>query len=257
VPTYRLDLAYDGTGFHGYASQPHQRTVQGELEVALALHTGPVTTVVAGRTDAGVHAAAQVVSFTHLSDLDTERVLRSLNGLLRDEIAVLDLRRVGDEFHARFSATGRSYRYRVLNRPVHDPLLVNSAWHVGDPLDVEAMNQASQPLVGKHDFASFCKKAPGRSTVRVVGWAGWRREGDVVEFSIGANAFCHHMVRSIVALGVEVGRDRLDADVVPEILEAVDRLRIRGAAPARGLTLVGVGYPDEPLRPPHWMISTD
>lgn len=257
MPTYRLDLAYDGTGFHGYASQPHQRTVQGELEAALAHHTGPVTTVVAGRTDAGVHAAAQVVSFTHLSDLDTERVLRSLNGLLRDEIAVLDMRRVGDEFHARFSATGRSYRYRVLNRRIHDPVMVNTAWQVRDPLDVEAMNQASEHLVGKHDFASFCKKAPRRSTVRVVDWAGWRREGDVVEFSIGANAFCHHMVRSIVALGVEVGRGQLDAGVVPEILEAGDWLRTKGAAPARGLSLVGVGYPDEPLRAPDWMISTD
>lgn len=255
MPTYRLDLAYDGTDFHGFARQPDLRTVQGELEEALAHHTGPVETAVAGRTDKGVHATGQVVSFTSDAELEVDRVARSLNSQLSDGIAVLGLVRVDDGFHARFSATARAYRYDIVNRPVADPLRARTAWHVGEPLDLELMNQASAVLVGEHDFASFCRKAEGQSTTRNVLWAGWQDWSHVVEFSVAANAFCHQMVRSIVALLVDVGRSRLPAADVAAIIAATDRNQARGTAPAHGLALVAVGYPGERFDPPDWLAS--
>jgi tRNA pseudouridine38-40 synthase len=256
MPTYRLDMAYDGTDFHGYGIQPGVRTVQGQLEKALARQIGDVVTVVAGRTDRGVHASGQVVCFSHPEDIDADRVVRSLNRQLGDEIAVFDLRMVDDDFHARFSATARAYRYQILNRPVHDPMRSRTSWHVPDPLDVEAMDGAAAILVGSHDFASFCRRVSGKSTVRQVLWAGWRRVDDVIELSIGANSFCHQMVRSIVMVSVDVGRGRLDMSQAKAILNAEDRTQGRGVAPPRGLSLVGVGYSGEPIEPPEWITET-
>ena len=255
MPTYRLDLAYDGTDFHGYARQSNVRTVQRELEEALVHHIGLMETFVAGRTDAGVHASAQVISFTAPRELDVDQVMRSLNSQLADEIAVTGLRRVDDDFHARFSAVTRAYRYQIVNRPVHDPLRARSSWHVKAPLDLDAMNEGSVLLVGEHDFASFCRKTEDASTVREILWAGWRATGDATEFSIAANSFCHQMVRSIVAVLVEVGRSRLAPSEVKAILVAGDRNAARGAAPPQGLTLVGVSYPGEPLEAPDWVTS--
>jgi tRNA pseudouridine38-40 synthase len=256
MPTYRLDLAYDGTDFYGYAAQPGRRTVQGELETALGRQIGAVVTVVAGRTDRGVHATGQVVCFSHPDVIDVDRVRRSLNRQLGGEIAVLDLRRAPDEFHARFSATARSYRYEISNRAVHDPLRARTSWHVPEPLDVAAMNEAASVIVGEHDFTSFCRKADDASLVRNVLWARWRRVDDQVEFTVAANAFCHQMVRSLVAVLVEVGRGRLEPTDVKTILDGRDRNEGRGVAPPQGLTLVGVGYPDEPLESPAWITST-
>lgn len=256
MPTYRLDVAYDGTDFHGYAVQPGLRTVQGELERALQRQVGGVVTVVAGRTDRGVHASGQVVCFSHPDVIDTDRVLRSLNRQLGDEIAVFDLHAVDDDFHARFSATSRAYRYAVLNRPVHDPLLARTTWHVAQSLDIDAMNEATGVLLGAHDFASFCRTRGGKSTARTVWWAGWRRVDHVVELSIGANSFCHQMVRSIVIVLIDVGRGRLNTPDVKEILTAQDRRQGRGVAPSHGLTLVGVGYEGEPVEPPEWITDT-
>ncbi len=256
MPTYRLDLAYDGTVFHGYATQPGLHTVQGELERALGRQVGDVITVVAGRTDRGVHAAGQVVCFSLPEEIDTDRVLRSLNRQLGQEIAVHDLRRVDDDFHARFSATARRYRYEILNRPIHDPLRARTTWHIAEPLDVAAMNEAVALFVGEHDFASFCRKRDGASTVRHVLWAEWRRVDDIVELSIGASGFCHQMVRSVVAAVVDVGRGRLAPSDVKAILNATDRRRGRGVAPPQGLTLIGVGYPGEAFDPPDWITST-
>lgn len=244
MTTYRLDLSYDGSGFHGYARQRDVRTVQGELETALEKLAGPVETVVAGRTDAGVHATHQVVSFVADQDLDTERVVRSLNGMLPDEIAVLACQVVPDTFHARFSAAFRRYEYRILNRPVRDPRRRATHWHVPAELDREAMHAAAQLLVGRHDFASFCRKAPDRSTERTVLSAGWSEPcPDVLLFEITGLAFCHQMVRSIVGTCVAVGRGTIPTEEVARILEARDRnAGPGGAAPAHGLTLVEVGY---------------
>lgn len=242
MPTYRIDLAYDGTDFHGYGRQNNVRTVQGDLETALFRITGEVKTAVAGRTDGGVHAIGQVVSFSVDAPLDTDRLRRSLNGQLGPEIAANAVTEVGDRFHARFSATARRYRYRISNRPVHDPLTARTAWHVPESLDVDAMDEAVRAFVGVHDFASLCRKASGRTTVREVLDAHWIRTGDIVELSIGATAFCHQMVRSIVTVSTDVGKGRSRPEDVPMILAARSRDGIRGLAPPRGLTLMAVTY---------------
>ncbi|MFZ0492015.1 MAG: tRNA pseudouridine(38-40) synthase TruA [Acidimicrobiia bacterium] len=244
MPTYRLDISYEGTSFHGYARQDDVRTVQGVVEAALARVMGPVETTVAGRTDAGVHARQQVVSFVMEPPVDVERLVRSLNGLLPADVAALACREAGEGFSARFTARSRSYRYAILNRPTPDPLLRSTTWHVPETLDVEAMQRAAEAFVGEHDFASLCRRAEGRSTVRQVLEASWGRSGDIVEFRVSATSFCHRMVRSMVALCVEVGRGRVDSGDVPGILAARDRAAAKGAAPSRGLVLWGVAYPD-------------
>jgi len=252
MPTYRLDLAYDGGSFHGYGIQKDQRTVQGELERALRPHTAGATTQVAGRTDRGVHATSQVVSFTSRA-LDIDYVRHSLNSQLGPEIAVRSLVEADDDFHARFSATGRAYRYRVLNEQVHDPLRAATTWHVREPLDIDAMNEAVGHLVGEHDFAAFCRRYRDRSTVRRIEWARWHRDTDELHLSIGATAFCHQLVRSIVALTVDVGRQIVEVADVPRILEGRDREIARGVAPPHGLTLVAVSYGEEELPRPAWV----
>ena len=253
MPNYRLDISYDGAPFYGYAIQKDEVTVQGELEKALRPHTAGATTLVAGRTDRGVHAASQVISFVS-REIDTEYVLRSLNKQLGPHIAAFSLVEVDDDFHARFSATGRSYSYRVLNRDIHDPLLADRTWHVREPLDVDAMNEGIAHLVGEHDFAALCRRYQNRTTHRRIHWAQWLRVGDELELSIGAKAFCHQMVRSIVALTVEVGKGSMSPDLIPEILVSGDRARTKGVSPAHALTLVAVAY-GEPLPRPDWVSS--
>jgi tRNA pseudouridine38-40 synthase len=242
MSVYRLLIAYDGTDFHGYARQPGVRTVQGELEAALRPFVGDVETSVAGRTDKGVHATGQVVSVDVAGEIDEARVMRSLNRRLAPEIAVLEIGLVPDDFSARFSARERSYVYRILNRQAPDPFLAATAWHVTWRLDVVMMNRAAGPFVGERDFASLCRKAGDRSTFRVVRMAEWTRRGDLIEFHVAASSFCHQMVRSMVAICVDVGRGKISAEEVPGILAAEDRHAGRGAAPPHGLTLVRVEY---------------
>lgn len=243
MTTYRIDLAYDGSGFHGYAKQPNVRTVQSELEAALFKLTGVVETTVAGRTDRGVHARAQVVSFESDDDIDTDRVFRSLNRQLAPEIAVSRVAAAPEGFNARFSATSRAYTYLVLNRVVPDPFLAKTSWHYETPLDLDRMNQGMSHLVGEHDFAAFCRKAGVRSTVRRLDSTRWADQGDgLLAFDVAASSFCHQMVRSLVAVAVEVGRGRLNPGQVQDILASQDRHQAKGAAPAHGLTLVAVNY---------------
>ncbi len=243
MTVYRIDLAYDGAGFHGYARQSDVRTVQGDLEEALHRIVPGVETTVAGRTDAGVHADGQVVSFESDQPVDVDRVLRSLNRMLNPEIAVRACTVAHDGFNARFSAVSRTYRYRIDNGSVLDPAWRHRAWHIAWALDVGAMQRTVGHFLGEHDFASFCRAADGRSTVREVLEAGWRPVDDrILEFEVCATSFCHQMVRSLVAVCVEVGRTRLSPDDVPGILAAADRGAARGAAPPHGLTLWHVEY---------------
>lgn len=243
MPTYRLDVAYDGAGFSGYASQPGQRTIQGELEAALErLVASSFTTGVAGRTDAGVHARGQVVSLAAEVQLDLTTLARSLNGLIGPEIAVMAVTQAPDGFDARFSAIWRRYRYLIDRGSAPNPLTRHMAWHVQRPLDVDAMRQVGNALVGEHDFSSFCRLVEGRSNVRRVNELDWRIEGNYLELWIEANAFCHQMVRSIVGYSYDVGRGFSNPDEVERVLGARDRSAVATVAPPHGLTLWEVGY---------------
>jgi tRNA pseudouridine38-40 synthase len=243
MTVYRIDFGYDGSAFRGFARQAGQRTVQGVLEERLARVLGSVvTTTGAGRTDAGVHARQQVVSFEWDEDLDPDRLARSLNGMMGPEVVFASVAKAADDFSARFSAKRREYRYLVLNAALADPLSRHKCWHVVDPLDLDRMNAAAERLIGEHDFASFCRIPDSGSTTRRVLAAGWTLEGELTVFSISANAFCHQMVRSIVGFMVDIGKGRRRAEEVPAVLEARDRSKASNMAPPHGLILWEVGY---------------
>jgi tRNA pseudouridine38-40 synthase len=245
MPTLRLDLAYDGSGFRGYAAQTDSgiRTVQGELEKALGTLLGATPeTAVAGRTDAGVHARGQVVSVRVEDEVDVSSLQRSLNGILGPEIAVMAVTRVDDGFHARFSALWRRYRYTLAIGPAADPLARSYEWHVGLGLDVSAMEQTASHFNGEQDFSAFCRAVEGGTNVRRVDEAFWETDGHRLHFWIKANAFCHQMVRSLVGLSYDVGRGFTPLGSVAEIIEAGDRSRVATVAPSHGLVLWEVGY---------------
>jgi len=243
MPTLRLDLAYDGTGFRGYARQRGQRTVQSVLEDAIETVLGvPVDTSVAGRTDAGVHARAQVVSLQIEDRVDLARLARSINGLVGPEVSVSAITEVDDGFNARFSAAWRRYRYSISTGDVPDPLTRGFVWHIGPRIDLGAMVGTAAEFVGEHDFSAFCRSVAGKSNVRRVDEARWEPGDSQMEFWIGANAFCHQMVRSMVGLSYDVGRGFTDAGSVREIIAAGDRSRVSTIAPPHGLTLWEVGY---------------
>lgn len=244
MPAYRIDVAYDGSGFRGYAAQTGQRTVQGELERALAACLDVVvTTSVAGRTDAGVHARAQVVSFDHEPAIDDlARLRRRLDGLLGPEISVVRVSQQDDGFDARFSALWRRYRYQIDTADAADPLTRAFVWHVGRRLQVERMAGVTGAFLGEKDFSSFCRTVEGRSNVRRVMEMGLSEKEGIVTVWVQANAFCHQMVRSIVGFLYDIGRGYTDPATVQEVIAARDRGRVVTVAPPHGLTLWSVGY---------------
>jgi tRNA pseudouridine38-40 synthase len=244
VPVVRLTLAYDGTGFRGWARQSGQRTVEGVLEDALARFlASPPQLSVAGRTDAGVHARGQVASFATDEALHLVRFQRSLNALLAPEVVVLDARTAPDGFDARFSATAREYRYRIDVGPFPDPFDARFVWHRPGPLSVPGMRAAARHLVGEHDFSAFCRNASGGSgNVRRLERLTISRQADRVEVTARANAFAHQMVRSLVGTLLAVGDGSRQADDVPVVLASRDRSRAAQIAPPHGLTLERVVY---------------
>ena len=235
-------MAYDGTAYAGFQIQPNAPTVQGELERVLAVICGePVRITGAGRTDAGVHASGQVIDLRTTSGLAAAELERGVNALLPEDIAISDLEPAADAFHARFSATGRTYEYRIRNAAVRDPLWTRREhWHPGE-LDVASMRAASAHLVGRHDFAAF---AAGESGERTVKRAEWIAEGSILRFEIEADAFLRGMVRGIVGTLLWVGRGKLTVPAFAEVLAAKDRSLAGPSAPARGLCLVAVRYGD-------------
>lgn len=254
----RLDMAYDGTDFHGWARQPAVRTVQGEVERALrTVLRAPATLTCAGRTDAGVHARGQV------AHLDVDRValenaarrstapravalLPRLNGMLADDLVVTDCREADPGFDARFSALWRRYAYRIVDDPAHrDPLTRRTELAWPRPLDVEAMRAAATRLVGLHDFAAFCKPREGATTVRTLLELGVERTASGrVELRVVADAFCHNMVRALTGGLIRVGEGRLAAGVLAELLAAGIRDPRVPVVPPHGLTLEEVAYPE-------------
>jgi len=245
----RMVVAYDGAPFHGFAIQPGQVTVAGALKAAIdrALRAD-VSLVGAGRTDTGVHAWGQVVTFdADPETFDAVGLQRSLATSLGPAIAVRAVDVVDPSFCARRSALSRRYRYTVLNREVHDPFLAATTWHVPDELSIRAMRLACDPLFGEHDFSSFCrapKKDPQASLVRRVDDAAWIDLGDgLLRFEIEASSFCHQMVRSLVGTMIDVGRGRRTAGDMAGTLRARTRSLAGHIAPPRGLCLWSVTYP--------------
>ena len=242
----RLLLAYDGTGFRGWARQRGDavRTVQGVLESALGRVLGREPRLaVAGRTDAGVHARGQVASFEPDAEVDPERLRRAVDAIVGPEVAVREASFAPRGFHARHSAGGRIYTYRIDTGAVGDPFTARFVWHREGPLSLARMRRAALALVGEHDFASF-GRAPqrGRPTVRRLERVTIRRLGDRLELTFRANAFLHQMVRSLVGTLVDAGARRVEPEEVQAILGARDRARARQLAPPHGLTLERVVY---------------
>lgn len=248
-----LTLSYDGSGFAGFARQPGLATVQGEIESALRTATRrEVETVGAGRTDAGVHALGQVMSFQAAASDPTEpQLLRSLNALTPRTIVVTGVRRVAGDFSARHSAVAREYRYRIVPGPVPPLFIAPYAWAVPGTLDLRAMREAAGNLIGEHDFRSFCvtESARGKRTVRRLDLIDVQPEIILGEHCITVrvigNAFLHSMVRTIVGSLVEVGCGRRGPGWMAASLAARDRAAAGPTAPAHGLTLWHVSYPDE------------
>lgn len=243
----RLDLAYEGTEFHGFAANAGVRTVAGVLTEALERVLGhPVAMVVAGRTDRGVHARHQVVSFDAAAGrLEPDALVRTLNKLCGPEIAIGAATIVSPTFDARHDAIGRVYRYRIHNDPVPDPFHARFAWQVPEPLDLATMQLAADGFVGSHDFTSFCRRNKSRDDevlVRRVRRALVWPDGDAVWVELAANAFCHQMVRSIVGTLVAVGAGQRRAGEVGAMLAALDRHAAPPIAPPHGLALWKVEY---------------
>jgi len=264
MPTFKIVLAYDGTDFSGWQRQINGPSVQALLEDALrTLDERDVTVHGAGRTDAGVHALGQVASFSLARDLPADVVRRALNAQLPGAVRVLSAEDAPDGFHARFSARGKTYRYRIWNADFLDPFERRQAWHVFGALDVAAMQEAAGLIVGSHDFAAF--QAAGSdvkttvrnvttSTLRIGDW-GMRigEEGGLesalrspqsalVIYEVTGDGFLRHMVRTIVGTLVEIGRGRRPVDWMAEVIASRDRAAAGQTAPAGGLFLVAVHY---------------
>lgn len=240
---FRAKVEYDGTEFYGFQVQAEQRTVQGEIERALEAVTGAKTRVIgAGRTDRGVHAQGQVVSFEGRWRHSLADLQRALNATLRADVAILELELAPEGFHPRFSALRRAYRYTIMRRFWRSPLERRTAWHVSQELDVSRMVEASRCLVGTHDFSTFGQPPQGENAVRTVFGAEWKTRGALLLFDIEANAFLYRMVRSVVGTLVQVGSGRVSPGEVESFLQARDRSRVKMVAPAHGLCLMRVDY---------------
>ncbi|MBM4417924.1 MAG: tRNA pseudouridine(38-40) synthase TruA [Chloroflexi bacterium] len=240
-----MTIEYDGTDFSGFQRQRNQMTVQEAIETAAGRIEGrPVTVVVAGRTDAGVHAMAQVISFTTARDLSPEIWVRALNDLLPPTIAAREAWHYDGPFNPRYRAITRVYRYTLRDGPTRTAIGRQYVWHVAGILDVEAMDRALRHLIGTHDFSSFSGRSAGprRSTVRTITSAYCRRDDGHIVVEIAANAFLPHMVRNIVGTIVPIGRGTADADSIRDVLERRDRSAAGPTAPPHGLCLVRVHF---------------
>jgi tRNA pseudouridine38-40 synthase len=245
-------LSYDGADFSGWQVQPDKATVQGALASAIGRITGEkVRPQGSGRTDAGVHALAQVMTFVTESSVPTENFLKALNDILPASVRVLQVSEAPADFHARHSAEAKTYRYRIYRESICPPFLARYVWHYPYPLDEEAMARAASFVVGEHDFTSFAAVDPERgredepaSNVRTIFFCSWERTGEELIYAVRGSGFLHHMVRNLVGTFVLVGRGTLPPDDVTRILEARKRSAAGATAPASGLYLVNVEYAD-------------
>jgi len=250
IRNLKLTLAYDGTDFSGWQVQPSAATVQGTLASAIGRLTGEnVLPQGSGRTDAGVHALAQVATFATASSVPTENFLKALNDLLPASIRILEVAEVPREFHARKSAKAKTYRYRIFRAAICSPFLARYVWHFPYPLAEDAMAEAAGQVAGEHDFTSFAAVDPERgkengeaSNVRTIFSSAIGREGDELVYTVRGSGFLHHMVRNLVGTFILVGKGTLEPRDMTRILSARDRSAAAATAPASGLVLVNVEY---------------
>jgi tRNA pseudouridine38-40 synthase len=246
----KLILAYDGSEFSGWQVQPAAATIQGTLASAIGRLTGEkVLPQGSGRTDAGVHALAQVATFASQSSIPPENLVKALNDILPPAIRVLQASEAALDFHARKSACAKTYRYRIYRGPICPPLLARYVWHYPYPLDETAMMDAASRVLGEHDFTSFAAVDPEKETaneeksnVRKIFASAWQREGEEFIYTVRGNGFLHHMVRNLVGTFILAGKGTLDPSDITRILEAKDRSAAGATAPAGGLFLVEVEY---------------
>ena len=250
----RLTIAYDGTDFHGWQRQPKAATIQACLEAALERIVGSAVTVVAsGRTDAGVHAANQVANFKTSSPIPCPNLVQAVNDVLPPTVRVKEADEVPDEFHSRYAARSKTYRYRILQAQVCSPFIARFGYHYPYPLDRRRMVEAARLIEGRHDFGSFAGSDGAneggspqscQSTVREVFTSRmlWRAQTSILTYEVCGEGFLHHMVRNIVGTLIEVGRGKLEPVDMVRILEARDRRRAGPTAPAQGLCLMKVEY---------------
>jgi tRNA pseudouridine38-40 synthase len=241
---YQVQLAYDGTEFHGSQFQTDLRTVQGEVEKSLEKLGGQATAVLfAGRTDAGVHAAGQVISFELDWNHSDKELEQAFNAVLPQDIAAVRIKRAGQNFHPRYDALFREYHYQILTSPIRDPLQERYCWRVGPGIELGLMRRASKFLLGRHDFAALGRPhQPDGSTVRELTRAAWKRKGELLKFEIVGNAFLYHMVRRIVMILVEIGQRKETINQLKAYLANPSGPPAQGLAPAKGLSLVKVQY---------------
>lgn len=245
MPRYRLDIEYDGGPYNGFQAQDGQPTVQGAIETAITAFCGQTARIAAaGRTDTGVHATGQVAHVDLDKDWPAATVMNALNAhLVREAVAVLDCVQVSDDWHARFSATGRRYLYRILNRPGRPALDEGRVWHVKRPLDADAMQAGANHLIGLHDFTTFRDvNCQSKSPVKTLDVARVTRVGEEVHLVFEARSFLHRQVRSMAGTLVETGLGRWSPDDVKAALDARDRTACAQVAPPDGLYLTGVAY---------------
>ncbi|MGO8793769.1 MAG: tRNA pseudouridine(38-40) synthase TruA [Candidatus Sulfotelmatobacter sp.] len=246
----KLTLSYDGSDFAGWQVQPEMPTVQGTLASAIGRITGEkVLPQGSGRTDAGVHALAQVATFATESPVPTANFMKALNDILPASVRVLEVLEVAADFHARKSAKAKTYRYRIYREAICPPFLARYVWHYPFPLDEQAIAQAAAGVEGEHDFTSFAAVDPERGregdpacNVRRIFSSNWQREADEFVYAVKGSGFLHHMVRNLVGTFILVGKGTLHAKDITRILEARNRSTAGATAPASGLYLVNVEY---------------
>jgi tRNA pseudouridine38-40 synthase len=246
----KVTVSYDGAEFSGWQVQPDAATVQGTLASVIGRITGEkVLPQGSGRTDAGVHALAQVMTFVTESSVPTANFLKAMNDILPPAVRVLEVAEAPAEFHARYSALAKTYRYRIFRQSICPPFLARYVWHYPYPLDEEAMARATAAVVGEHDFTSFAAVDPERGhedeplvNVRKIFSCTWLRGGDELVYTVRGSGFLHHMVRNLVGTFILVGRGTLHVDDITRILAERKRSAAGATAPAAGLYLVNVEY---------------